>query len=463
MTPPFAVLFKAHYWDDYIQRQFDRLKAVTGRGDLFVIVNETDGPVEGIAHPEHQILRITESAARDLGLEHNGTLPMLWFSNDYHLHLFTRRWPDYAYYVMLEFDVVCNLQLNSVIERLSQEGIDFAGEPSHEQVSQWFWRGSCEGSYADDDMLIYLVCFTIFSHRAVHLLYEKRRITGERIRSGEITTIPFCEAAIPTELNLAGFKLLPLHALGSTSAYSWTPPYSEAALEGLGGEAFIHPVLDRARFLRKITSFAPHMADITEPGSGWHRHFAPDELDLILPAIFSYAWRQHDDDLGRRVIDRMRQSPSQAYLRLHGLLPDNAAYAKHATQSSRRPTSMRPDEARGAVMGPVSGNFSFHTEEEDRPWWMADLGAAEAIALIRVFNRMDAQAEANGLEVYTSLDGRMWDRAGSHAAPEPFGGANGQPLEVAIHRRIRFVRLELTRRGVLHLDQVQVLREPSTE
>ncbi len=462
MTPPFAVLFKCHYWDDYVQRQFDRLKAVIGRGDLFVIVNETDGPVAGITHPEERVLRITETAARALGLEHNGTMPMLWFSNDYHLHLFSRRWPDYAFYVMLEFDVVCNMALDSVIERLSRENVDFVGQPSHETVSEWFWRASCEGSYGDDVMLIWLVCFTIFSHRAAHLLYEKRRITGERIRSGELASIPFCEAAIPTELYLAGFKLMPLSAIGSTAAYSWTPPYSEAALEGLKDEAIVHPVLDRERFLRKIAAFASHMSDVMEPGSGWHRHYSRDEFDHILPHIFTHAWHSRNDALVSHILGTMREVEADEYRRLHGLLPDNLGSGKHATQSSRRSAAARADEASGALMGPVSGGFSFHTVEEERPWWMVDLGRPEPVARVRVFNHMAAPTEANGLELHVSADGRGWSLVGCHQGAQPFGGADGHPLEIEVGRVVRFVRLELPRRGTLHLDQVQVLTAAST-
>ena len=35
--------------------------------------------------------------------------------------------------------------------------------------------------------------------------------------------------------------------------------------------------------------------------------------------------------------------------------------------------------------------------------------------------------------------------------------ANGNPLEIDVGRMIRFLRLELPRDGMLHLDQVQVL------
>jgi len=46
----YAVLFRTHFWDDYVERQYQRLRAVAGRGDVFILVDETNGPVP-IPHP----------------------------------------------------------------------------------------------------------------------------------------------------------------------------------------------------------------------------------------------------------------------------------------------------------------------------------------------------------------------------------------------------------------------------
>jgi hypothetical protein len=88
---------------------------------------------------------------------------------------------------------------------------------------------------------------------------------------------------------------------------------------------------------------------------------------------------------------------------------------------------------------------------------MVDLATPQPVRLVRIFNRMDIASRANGLELYVSSDGRHWDMAGHHAGDAPFGGADGNPLEIEVDHTIRFVRLELPREGILHLDQVQVL------
>ena len=45
LAPTYAVLFKCHYWDDFIERQLSRLMQRVGVGDVFVVVDETNKPV----------------------------------------------------------------------------------------------------------------------------------------------------------------------------------------------------------------------------------------------------------------------------------------------------------------------------------------------------------------------------------------------------------------------------------
>ncbi len=454
--PTYAVLFKCHYWDSFTQRQLERIKQRVTLGDIFVIVNDTDGRVEGIGHPEDRIFRITEDQARGIGLHSTGNWPMLWLNNDYHLHLFSRAWPAYQYYAMLEFDVVVGIDLDLLVQRLDDLELDFLGEPIPVPLAHWPWKFSCEGSYDDDDVRKALICLTIYSNRAAHLLYEKRAISGRRLLAGEIKFMPCGEAAVPTEIHLAGLNSASLSEFGSTTFYDWAPPLDEAVLADHEGEAFIHPMLDTRRFIGSAIRFIQNSAAFLDEGDLLRRRFSAEALKLAWPHIHARFWQRRDDEGCRRVIELMRLSGDDAYLRSHGLV-DNVALGKPASQSSTSQWSVRDDEARGAVNGPVSGAFSFHTEMEYRPWWMVDLLAREDVSRIRVFNRMENRERANLLQVYVSEDGFRWTLAGSHAG-EPFGGADGNPLDVPVNQKIRFVRLEVPGEAVLHLDQVHVLR-----
>ncbi len=118
----------------------------------------------------------------------------------------------------------------------------------------------------------------------------------------------------------------------------------------------------------------------------------------------------------------------------------------------------KPDGA-GATSGVKTGGFGFHTEEEFAPWWMLDLGAVHEIGTIRVFNRQDAAAE----RAQTLCVSLAWNAAGPwvevYKSAGVFGGVRtGDPLTITLEPRLaaRFVRLHLTERTMLHLDEVEV-------
>jgi hypothetical protein len=267
-----------------------------------------------------------------------------------------------------------------------------------------------------------------------------------------------CEAVIPTELRLAGFRMKKLGEFGPVTHFCTAPHFPEERLPDFAGDAFIHPVLDRHRFLEKVLTAQGNPEVLLDRHP--YRAIMTDQIfAAALPRIHHMLWSRRNDAGCVRVIDAMREINDPAYLHLHGLDGNNLALGMATTQSSRSEWSLRPDEASGAVTGPVSGRYKFHTKREVRPWWMVDLLTRHPIRAVRVFNRMDIPFRSNGLEVFVSADGRLWDLAGRHHGDAPFGGADGRPLDVAVNAEARFIRLELPGTGILHLDQVQVIGE----
>ena len=63
--PRVAVIFRTHFWDAFAARQFQRLTQKVGGGDVYVLVDETNGPVEGIPHDK--VVRMTETDVLALG------------------------------------------------------------------------------------------------------------------------------------------------------------------------------------------------------------------------------------------------------------------------------------------------------------------------------------------------------------------------------------------------------------
>ncbi len=458
MTPSYAILFKCHFWDAFTQRQLERLQQRTTSGDIFVVVDETLAPVGDIDLPDDRILRISRTAAEAIGLDHTGLTPVFWYSNDFPLHIFTRRHPHYDYFLMIEFDVVTTVDLDILMVWLRDAEVDFVGQPIRTKLAQWPWLSSCAGWYETEQVLHWLCCLAIFSNRAAHYLYQRRTLAALRVRQGEAERVPMCEAVIPTELRLGGFRLVPLDKLGSTKCYDTTPPRPEEMLPALAHEAFVHPVLDRARFVVNLLRDTPNPLDLLNAHHPHHGLLGAEGNADVLPHLHHRLYVAGDDEGCRGMIARMRERADPAYLRLHGLDGGNLALGKPAMQSSTSEWSLRPDEANGAVMGPVTGQFTFHTALEDRPWWMVDLQAPQPVGRVRIFNRVDIlTVRANGLELYVSADGRHWGLAGRHEGTAPFGGADGHPLEFDVDRTVRFVRVEVPRKTNLHLDQVQVL------
>jgi hypothetical protein len=456
VAPSYAVLFKCHNWQAFEQRQLGRLKQLVGSGDVFVLIDDNRPPDEPIGHPAERTLPIGLSDALAIGLRHDGDAPVFWYSNDYPLHIFTRRFPHYQYYVSIEYDVVANLDFDGFIERLASDRVDFVAEPIRTPFSAWPWRQGCLEWYAPEQTRHWLTCLGIFSNQAAHHLYHRRVAASLRVTSGDKTQLPMCEAMIPTELHLAGFRSMQLNDFGSTAHFDTMPHYPEERLGDYGSDAFVHPILDRKRFLDKMFARVPTAEDLLDRNP-YRSLMTNDIFAAALPLIHHKAWTERNDAICERVVEAMLDFAAPAYLRQHGLDGANLARGKQATQSSYSEWSVRPDEACGAVAGPVSGRFRFHTKREERPWWMVDLLCRHHVGDVWVFNRMDLPSRANGLEIFVSADGRHWNLAGVHHGNTPFGGADGSPLVVPVNAHARFVRVELPGTATLHLDQVQVL------
>ena len=133
--------------------------------------------------------------------------------------------------------------------------------------------------------------------------------------------------------------------------------------------------------------------------------------------------------------DRMRQSVS-------------AAPSGVTTQS----------DAAGGVNGVKNGQFGFHTDQQDQPWWQVDLGKACPLDRVVVWNRCTADAtRAARLKVLLSPDGKAWTQAYQHDGT-PFQGASDQkPLSAPMKgAEARFVRIQAPETTWLHLDEIEV-------
>src|SRR5947209_11646225 len=103
----YVIVFRVHFWDDFARRQFSRLQEQAGKADIYILVDETRGPVTGIEHDN--VLRITERDIVAQGFARAGEGGLFWFNGDYPFYYFRQLFADYRYYLCLEYDVVFNV------------------------------------------------------------------------------------------------------------------------------------------------------------------------------------------------------------------------------------------------------------------------------------------------------------------------------------------------------------------
>lgn len=141
-------------------------------------------------------------------------------------------------------------------------------------------------------------------------------------------------------------------------------------------------------------------------------------------------------------------------------ISSNVAAGAAALQSSFSKAS-RLDDPLGAVSGVKTGRFGFHTEAEDNPWWMLDLGKTYEVDRIVVYNRGDgAQERARHLSIFVcEAEEKPWQEV--YRAENVFGGLSDDRAPLTIDfgswpKSVRFVKISLNGRNYLHLDEVEV-------
>lgn len=265
----YAVIFRTHFWDAFAQRQFDRLVAQVDRGHVFVLVDETNGPVAGIAH--NRVVRITEDNMLAMGLPRAGAGNMLWFNGDYPLYYFLKEHGDYDYYFQLEYDVTLNISIDELVERAARNGVDFMGLTKGDPVAEWYWRDTCCEVYDPADVRYKLICVCLFSHRALQALMDRRLELAAQLRDGAITAWPFCEGFIATEMHIAAFTNAELADYADTAHYDFWPPYVESDLPSLASSPVIHPVLDQERYIGSLLKRKHGLTGYLNPNSLLHQ------------------------------------------------------------------------------------------------------------------------------------------------------------------------------------------------
>ena len=298
MSASYAFVFKTHAWDAFIARQFDRYVARCRSGAVAIVVDETSGPVGPIPHD--LVLRTTNQEILALGLaDAFAKGGLLWWNTDYPNYLAFERLPPYDYYVFAEYDTCANLDLDELVAALARRGVDLLTQPTRQDKNTWYWTRFHEAVYPRDDIRGSLNCFSAFSRRAVAMLLRRRREAAREHAAGRMRFWPGNEVFIATEIARAGMSTAALGEFGDASRYEWHPPILEEDLPD-AARAFLHPVLDRQRYIASVLKFEFDLSSYFSAHSPLRRtlaRFPPRDYVPQMPGAFR-----------RQVITKVRQA-----------------------------------------------------------------------------------------------------------------------------------------------------------
>ena len=249
----YAAVMSTNRWDPFVENQFHRTAANAKAGDAFIVADETAGPVA--VPPRYARVAADEASVRRLGLPVHYERTLFCYNLDYLYYSFFLQHPGYDYYVFFDYPVLADLDLDALIATVDRDGIDLVAEPVAGAIDDWVYAERHRALYPPGDLRGVALPLAILSKAALAFLLQRRLEMGRAFAEGG-TSWPFCEAFVPSELTRAGFRVAPLSAYGSTAAYAWWPPLLDTALPAERRPGFIHPLLDRPRYLRFMLAHA---------------------------------------------------------------------------------------------------------------------------------------------------------------------------------------------------------------
>jgi hypothetical protein len=247
-APRCAVVLKTYAWDEFAERQARRLAEAAGALDFYVSVDETNGPAGPI--PFERVTRFTcdDLAAAGLPMRY-AVGGVLWWNPDYAHYQFLAQYPDYDYYLFVEYDCVVQCSVEQFVVRAASREADLVALPITRPFKKWHWMPYQRDVYPLGEVKLALLNACLFSSAALKLLHQRRLAMGA---DPFMRSWPSSEVFVPTEVARAGMTWLSLADFGDVSRCDWFPPTMEEDLRPSDGAAFLHPVLDRRRYVSSM-------------------------------------------------------------------------------------------------------------------------------------------------------------------------------------------------------------------
>lgn len=214
----YAILFRTHYWTDYLDARLEEIKAMAPQADVYVAYDATSSSAPDIPECTSHSL----DSLRALGL-HLPQEKALWYCGDYPFYDFYHRNPSYDFYLMIENDVYLQgIDVDEIVSNCLGNNVDILGahfiSVKDTKPGQAFHAGR---SQYDQWRKCFFPVVGLRRSALVSLFAERLR-QAERKNSDEKYEIPFCETYVGSEslrqgwLNRELGSVAPLRTYGAS-------------------------------------------------------------------------------------------------------------------------------------------------------------------------------------------------------------------------------------------------------
>jgi hypothetical protein len=248
----YTVIFRTTAWDDGVCEMARRAQACCASGNFVVAADETEGPVPVTLYPKF----IHDDDFSNLSLPKYPKGRVVSWNADFLLYAVREGLVETDYYVMLEYDVLLNCDMDGIIARCAQGGVDFAARDL-KYLSETHWSRASVRELSTEPWTA-LIPFIIVSGRAVDTLLQSRQSMALGLSQGRIRHWPYCETFIPTVMaQQPGMVMSDVGNFVDVDLLRARPVLNllDPQLNKQGIVA--HPVMSGARFIKAVLASEP--------------------------------------------------------------------------------------------------------------------------------------------------------------------------------------------------------------
>jgi hypothetical protein len=254
-----GIFLRTHLWNEDVALCLENLRAATSH-DVLVAADESFAPVAtplGVAKVPHSTKMFQDM---DLAL-----LPpdkVMWYNGDYVLYSIAKE-TDYNPIVLIEYDVLVRVPLDKIVDKMRDDGVDFAAQYFAERGDDWYWTNLARRSYAkelgissEEEMkripiygCVYPIIFV--NRDPVQELLERRRFLSRLAKVDQEYQWIFCEPFTATEIVKLGYNAASIHRYANVQRCVTERPFHLAQVQDAENE-IVHPVLRGEAYIKKL-------------------------------------------------------------------------------------------------------------------------------------------------------------------------------------------------------------------